>query len=42
MKKGRYFSYKEKSHITYNYLKNRKITAISEGVSKDNNSWRKD
>ena len=38
MKKSRYFSYKEKKHTAYNYLKKEKIVAISVNVSKNNNS----
>ncbi len=42
MKEGRCFSCKEKGYTTYNYLKKGKITAISEGVSKDSDSQKKE
>lgn len=38
MKEGRYFSYTKKGYITYDYSKKEKIVAISENISKDNNS----
>ena len=41
MRKGRYFSYKERGHTTYDCFKKGKIVAISEGVSEDNNSQEK-
>lgn len=38
MKKGKYFSYKEKKYTAYNYFKKKKIVAILKGVNKDNNN----
>ena len=37
MKKGKYFSYKKKGHIAYDYPKKGKIAAISEGVNEHSN-----
>lgn len=34
--KGRYFKYKNKGHIAYDYSKKRKIVAILKGFIKDN------
>ena len=38
MKKGKYFSCKEKGYIAYDCPKKRKIAALSESVNKDSNS----
>ncbi len=41
MKEGRYFNCKERGHTAYDCPKKGKIAAISEDVSKDNDSKRK-
>lgn len=38
MKEMRYFIYKQKYYIVYNYLRKKKIAAILEGFSEDKNS----
>lgn len=38
MRKKRCFSYKKKGNIVYDYLKKRKIIAISKNINKDNNN----
>lgn len=42
MRKRRYFSYKEKSHRTYDNPRKEYITAISKGLNKENNSLEKE
>lgn len=42
MKESKYFNYKEKRHITYDYFEKKKIIVIVKGVSKDNNSQKKE
>ena len=41
IKKCRCFRRKKKGYTAYNYPKNRKITAILEGVSENSNNQRK-
>ena len=41
MKKGKYFNYKERGHIAYNYPKKKKIAAISESINENSNSQKK-
>ena len=38
MKKMRYFNYKKKRHIIYDYLKKGKMVTILEDISKNNNN----
>ncbi len=42
MKEGRCFSCKEKDHTTYDYPRKGKIAAISESISEDSDSQRKE
>ncbi len=40
--KSRFFSFKEKKYIAYDYPKKKKIVAIIEDISEDNNSQNKE
>ncbi len=42
IKEDRYFSYKERGHIAYDYPRKGKIAAISESISKDSDSQGKE
>lgn len=42
IKEGRYFNYKEKDHLAYDYPRKKKVAAILKGISKDGNTQRKE